>query len=32
MLIHPLTNFKMQKDYENELKFNGVYLANNLFK
>ena len=28
----PLTNFKMQKCYENELKFNGVYSRNNLPK
>ena len=27
-----LTNFEMQNNYENELKFNGVYLANNLSK
>ena len=30
MLPHPLTNFKTQKSYENEPKFNGVYSRNNL--
>ena len=29
---HPLTNFEIQKYYENEPKFNGVYLRNNLSK
>ena len=29
---HPLTNFKMQKYYQNEPKFNGVYSRNNLTK
>ena len=29
---HPLTNFEIQKYYQNELKFNGVYLRNNLSK
>ena len=29
---HPLTNFEMQKHYQNEPKFNGVYLRNNLPK
>ena len=29
---HPLTNFKMQKYYQNEPKFNGVYSRNNLPK
>ena len=29
---HPLTNFKMQKYYQNESEFNGVYLRNNLPK
>ena len=28
----PLTNFEIQKYYENESKFNGVYLINKLFK
>ena len=26
---HPLTNFDIQKYYENEPKFNGVYSRNN---
>ena len=29
---HPLTNFEMQKHYEHDPKFNGVYSRNNLFK
>ena len=29
---HPLTNFDIQKYYENEPKFNGVYSRNNLSK
>ena len=29
---HPLTNFEIQKYYENEHKFNGVYSRNNLSK
>ena len=29
---HPLTNFEMQKYYENELKFNGIFSRNNLPK
>ena len=29
---HPLTNFEIQKYYEDELKFNGVYWRNNLPK
>ena len=29
---HPLTNFKLQKYYYNEPKFNGVYLGNDLAK
>ena len=32
MLSHPLTNFEMQKYYENEPRFNGVYSRNNLPK
>ena len=32
MLPYPLTNFEMQKYYQNEPKFNGVYLRNNLSK
>ena len=27
---HPLTNFEIQKYYENKTKFNGVYSRNNL--
>ena len=30
MPIHPLTNFEIQRYYENESKFNGVYSRNNL--
>ena len=29
MLLHPLTNFEMQKYYQNEPRFNGVYSRNN---
>ena len=29
---HPFTNFKIQKYYQNELRFNGVYSRNNLPK
>ena len=29
---HPLTNFEIQKYYENELRFNGVYSRDNLPK
>ena len=32
MLPHPLTNFEMQKCYQNETKFNGVYSRNTLPK
>ena len=32
MLPHPLTNFEIQKYYENERKFNGAYSRNNLSK
>ena len=32
MQPHPLTNFQMQKFYQNEPKFNGVYSRNNLPK
>ena len=28
MLPHPLTNFEIQKYYQNELRFNGVYSRN----
>ena len=27
---HPLTNFKIQKYYKNEPRFNGVFSRNNL--
>ena len=30
MRPHPLTNFEIQKYYQNEPKFNGVYSRNNL--
>ena len=30
MKPHPLTNFEIQKYYENESRFNGVYSRNNL--
>ena len=30
MLLHPLTNFEIQKHYQNENKFNGVYSRDNL--
>ena len=29
---HPLTNFEIQKYYENKSRFNGVYSRNNLPK
>ena len=29
---HPLTNFEIQKHYENEPRFNGAYSRNNLPK
>ena len=29
---HPLTNFEIQKYYQNKPKFNGVYSINNLSK
>ena len=32
MSPHPLTNFGMQKYYQNEAKFNGVYSRINLSK
>ena len=32
MLSHLLTNFEIQKYYQNEHKFNGVYLRNILSK
>ena len=32
MLSHSLRNFKIQKHYQNKLKFNGVYSKYNLSK
>ena len=32
MLPHPLTNFEIQKYFQNELKLNGFYSRNNLHK
>ena len=32
MLPHPFTNFEIQKYYQNEPRFNGVYSRNNLLK
>ena len=32
MLPHSLTNFEIQKYYQNELRFNGIYYRNNLPK
>ena len=32
MLPHPLANFEIQKYYQNQPKFNGVYSRNNLPK
>ena len=32
MPSHPLTNFEIQKYYQNEPKFNGIYSRNNLSK
>ena len=32
MLSHPLVNFEIQKCYQNEPKFNGVYSRNNWSK
>ena len=32
MPCHPLTNFEIQKYYQNESRFNGVYSRNNLSK
>ena len=32
MPSHPLANFEIQKYYENEPEFNGVYSRNNLSK
>ena len=32
MLPHPLTNFEIQKEYQNEPRSNGVYSRDNLPK
>ena len=32
MLLHPLTDFEIQKHYQNDPKSNGVYSRNNLPK
>ena len=32
MPLHPLTNFEIQKYYQNEPRFNGVFSRNNLPK
>ena len=32
MLLHPLINFELEKYYQNEPKFNGVFSRNNLPK
>ena len=32
MPLHPLTNFEIQKYYQNEPKFNGVFSRNDLSK
>ena len=32
MLPYPLTNFEIQKYYQNELRFNGVFSRDNLQK
>ena len=32
MLRHPLTNFEIEKYYQNKLEFNGVYSRTNLSK
>ena len=32
MQLHPLNNFQIQRYYQNESKFNGVYARNNLSK
>ena len=32
MLPHPLSNFQIQKDYQNELKLNDIYSRNHLPK
>ena len=32
MLPHLLANFEIQKNYQNEPKFNGIYSRNNISK
>ena len=32
MLPHPLTNFEIQKYYQNEPRFNGVFSRDNMSK
>ena len=32
MSPHPLTNFEIQKDYQNKPKFNGIYSIINVLK
>ena len=32
MSLHPLTNFEIQKYYQNESRFNGLYSRNNFSK
>ena len=32
MLSHPLTNFELEKYYQKETKFNGLFSRNNLPK
>ena len=32
MTLHPLTNFEIQRYFENEPRFNGVFSRNNLFQ
>ena len=32
MSPHPVTNFELQKNYQNEPKFNGVFSRDNLLK
>ena len=32
MSPHPFTNFELQKNYQNEPKFNGVFSRDNLLK
>ena len=32
MPSHPLTNFEIQKYYQNQPKFNGIFSRNNGFK